>query len=347
MTTHGWWLATLGILASCGSDGAAGTGGAAGAAGGAGASGVGAGGSAAGAGGAGVGMGGTGVGGAGAGAGGQGAAACAPVITPDKIALAVGARLAPGEDRTLCLRWTAPEDVDISGFVGTLGRGGHHALLLAYAQPLGPDGVVPCSEAELMDARAAGAFQMLAGTSYESDGVPYAFPSAPVQVGLHVPRGSQLVLDGHFLDATAAPIDACARLELSRGAPVVARLEFRTVLPATEYGLAVPAGGHVDVAYEEPAGGAFRIAAASSHMHEGGTRFRLSIKETDQTIYESRQWADPTPAVFPDRVLKIDAGQTFRIECSFDNPTAAEQRFPDQMCVGGMYLLSCALPFAC
>ena len=70
-------------------------------------------------------------------------------------------------------------------------------------------------------------------------------------------------------------------------------------------------------------------------------------EETDQTIYESRQWADPTPAVFPDRVLKIDAGQTFRIECSFANATAAEQRFPDQMCVGGMYLLSCALPFAC
>jgi len=300
--------------------------------------------------GAGSGTGAAGAGGAGAGAGGAGgsggAAACEPSVDGDTVHLAVGADLAPGEERTLCLRWTTPEPLDITGFVGTLGPAGHHSLLLA-ASPSAPDGVAPCSEPEIMDAQANGSFQMLAGVSYESDGVPYDFPATPVQVGLRVPAGTQLVFDGHFLNAGADSAAACATLDLHRGAPVAAPLTFRTVLPVEQYGLVVPAHGTADVTYEEPAGGHFRVVAASSHMHQGGTHFRMSVKETGQTLYETTQWAEPQPALYDTQLIVIEDTQTFQLECSFENAGDADQHFPDQMCVGGMYTLPCTLPGAC
>lgn len=290
-----------------------------------------------------------GAGGAGGGAGGTGggaAEACAPRFDGDTLHLAVGDTIAPGEERTLCLRWTTPEAIDISGFVGALGPAGHHALLLGQS-PAAPDGVAPCSEAEIMDAQVNGDFQMLAGVSYESSGVAYDFPSSPVQVGLHVPAGTQLVFDGHFLNTGDADAAACATLDLQRGAPVVAQLAFRTVLPVEQYGLAVPAHGSVDVSYEQPAGSRFRVVAASSHMHQGGTHFRMSVKETGQTLYETTAWAEPQPILYDTQKIVVEEAQTFLLECSFDNPGDADQAFPDQMCVGGMYTLSCALPGAC
>lgn len=284
----------------------------------------------------------------GAGGSGGGPAACAPTFDDATVHLAVGDTLAPGEERSMCLRWTAPDDLSIHGFVGTLGPAmGHHALLMAQESPTEPDGVGPCSEAELMDAPQNGGFSLLAGVSYESDGVPYDFPSAPVQVGLFVPKGTQLILDAHFLNAGSEEATGCASIDLHRGKPVVAKLQFRTVLPKEEYGLIVPAQGSVDVAYEEPAGGAYRVAAASSHMHEGGKHFRMSIKETGQVLYETTDWAEPQPAVFDSQKIVLGADQTLLLECSFDNPTSQDQHFPDQMCVGGMYLLSCSLPGAC
>src|SRR4029078_13542501 len=128
--------------------------------------------------------------------------------------LAVSAPLQPGDEKTMCLRWTTPADLDISSLVGTLGPAGHHALLMSRGTPAEPDGVGPCSEAEIMDAQTKGDFQLLAGVSYESDGVPYSFPSAPVQVGLYVPKGSQIIFDGHFLNTGAAPGTGCATIDL-------------------------------------------------------------------------------------------------------------------------------------
>jgi hypothetical protein len=166
-------------------------------------------------------------------------------------------------------------------------------------------------------------------------------------VGLFAPAGTQLILDAHFLNTASGPKDGCATIDLYRGKPVIAKLQFRTVLPKEQYGLVVPAQGKTDGTYEEPAGGRFRIAAASSHMHQGGAHFRMSIKETGKVLYETTQWAEPQPAVFDKEKLVLEENQTLVLECSFQNSTSADQHFPAQMCVGGMYVLPCSLPGAC
>jgi hypothetical protein len=273
--------------------------------------------------------------------------ACEPSYAAEKIHLAVAADLAPGDDKVTCLRWTATEDIDISSLVGHLGPAGHHSLLMSRATPTEPDGVGPCSEAEIMDAQTKGDFQLLAGVSYESDGLPYVFPSVPVQIGLHVPKGAQLVFDAHFLDTGSGPLSACATMDLDRGKPVVAKLIFRTVLPKEEYSLSIPAHGKSDVTYAEPVGGKYRIAAASSHMHQGGTHFKMSVKETGQLLFETTTWSEPKPALFDVQKIVVDETQSFQLDCSFDNQSGTDQHFPDQMCVGGMYLLPCTFPGAC
>ncbi len=274
-------------------------------------------------------------------------AACEPSFTATTVHLALAASLVSGDDKVTCLRWTATEDLDISGLVGALGPAGHHALLMSRATPTEPDGTGPCSEAEIMDAQTKGDFQLLAGVSYETSGVKYSFPSVPVQVGLHVPKGAQLVFDAHFLDTGADPVKACATIDLDRGKPVIAKLLFRTVLPKEEYTLSVPSHGKIDVSYLDPVGGKYRIAAASSHMHQGGTHFKMSVKETGQLLFETTTWSEPKPALFDVKKIVVDETQSFQLDCSFDNPSGADQHFPQQMCVGGMYLLPCTFPGAC
>jgi hypothetical protein len=198
-----------------------------------------------------------------------------------------------------------------------------------------------------MDARQSGAYSMLAGVSYESSDQPVVFPAAPVQVGLRVPAGTQLVFETHFVNAQPTATPSCTTLTLSRGAPVVAAMVFRTVIPKEEYSLTIPAGQTVTATYEEAAGDRYRVAAASSHMHEGGQHFKMQIKETGLTLFETATWSEPRPALFDTQRVVVEANQTFTMSCTFHNAGAADQRFPDQMCVGGMYLLPCLFPGEC
>lgn len=266
--------------------------------------------------------------------------ACAEVLDGDELRLSAHAHVIPGQDVSYCRRYTTPGKLDISQFVGALGPGGHHSLLLAREAPTEPDGLGPCSELEIMDAQNGGAFQLLAGVSYETDGIPFAFPTSPVKVGLTVPKGAQLVFDAHFLNTGTKDIDTCATMNLSRGQPITVALEFRTILPQAEFTLAVPAHGSIDVSYNDaPMKGRWRVVAASSHMHAGGKHFRMSIAETGQTLYETSTWVEPAPTIYDKAIVVVEDGQTIRVECSFENTTAKDQKFPDQMCVGAMYVL--------
>lgn len=266
--------------------------------------------------------------------------ACPEDLDGDPLHLAAFAEVQSGEDISYCRRYTAPGPIDIQQFVGTLGPSGHHSLLLVHPTPMEPDGLAPCSEAEIMDANAGSAFQLIGGVSYETDGVPVVFPSKPVQVGLHIPAGAQLVFDAHFLNPTAEPVHTCASMSLTRGTKIALALEFRTILPKSEFTLNVPAHQSVSVSYDDaPASSRVRILAASSHMHEGGKHLRMSIVETGQTIYETTTWVEPKPSVYDQSILVLDQGQTIRIECTLDNTTATDQKFPAQMCVGAMYVM--------
>lgn len=265
---------------------------------------------------------------------------CAEDLEGAALRLSAHARITPGQDVSYCRRYTTPEKLDISQFVGSLGPFGHHSLLLARGVPTEPDGLGPCSEVEIMDAKDGGPFQLLAGISYETDGVPFVFPTNPVQVGLTVPKGAQLVFDAHFLNTSTKDVDVCATMELRRDQPITVALEFRTILPQTQYDLVVPAHGSIDVTYDDaPMVGRFRVVAASSHMHAGGKHFRMSIVETDQTLYETATWVEPAPTIYDKSIVIVEDGQTIRLACSFENTTAKDQKFPDQMCVGAMYVL--------
>jgi hypothetical protein len=287
-----------------------------------------------------------GAGGGGGAGGSDGGTACAPSFTGDVVHLAAGATIPSGADQTYCLRWTTPDELDVTGYTGALGPGGHHALLLTRASSTDPDGFAPCSEATIMDAEVLGPFGMVAGVSFGSNGEQIAFPATPSPTGLRIPAGTQLILDTHLINPTAQSLDACVSIDLARGT-VDVPLDLVTVLPAAEYALSVPAHGSVSVSYPQPSGGSFQIVGAWGHMHDGATQFLLSIKETGMTLFQTDDWAEPKPMMFGSQTVLVDSTQSFQLDCSFANEGSAAVGFPDQMCVGAMYLLPCAVPGGC
>jgi hypothetical protein len=260
--------------------------------------------------------------------------------------LAAGATIPSGADQTYCLRWTTPDDLDITGFTGALGPGGHHAVLLTRASSSDPDGLAPCSEATIMNAEMLGPFGLVAGVSSGGSGQRLDFPATPSPTGLRIPKGTQLILDTHLINVTSQSLDACASIDLTRGT-VDVPLELLTMLPTPEYTLSVPPHGSVSVSYPQPSSGGFRILGALGHMHEGATQFRLSIKETGMTLFESTDWAESKPMMFGNQTVLIESAQSFQLDCSFVNVGSTAVGFPDQMCVGAMYLLPCVVPGGC
>src|SRR4051812_3072958 len=81
-------------------------------------------------------MGGSGGAGSGGESSGGNADACASSEDATTVHLAADRDLDPGEEGTMCMRWTTPSALSIHGYKGTLGSPfGHHALLLGQTNP--------------------------------------------------------------------------------------------------------------------------------------------------------------------------------------------------------------------
>jgi len=111
--------------------------------------------------------------------------------------------------------------------------------------------------------------------------------------------------------------------------------------------MVVPANGSLEVSYEIPVESDVRVAAASTHMHEGGKRAALVVEPSGFVLHETDQWAEPEPTLHGGTPAILRTGDVLRLSCSFENTSSSDVRFPQQMCVGGMYVLSCGLPGAC
>jgi hypothetical protein len=161
----------------------------------------------------------------------------------------------------------------------------------------------------------------------------------PDDVGSLVPSTTGFLLNAHYINPGATPIQATVNMILHKAAPGSVN-QHAGVIFMNDFGLKVPPGTSTSKSSCALPGG-IHVLMTVSHMHQRGTGFTATT--TDGTVlYQTDQWADPAPRIFTPP-LTIDQPTTVTWGCTYQNETSQTLTFGEYaqtnvMCIfGGQY----------
>jgi hypothetical protein len=237
--------------------------------------------------------------------------------------------LDPGLESYTCARKTMTEDLWVDGFEATIPVGTHHTLL-TMGPPDKPDGVIPCSVAEI---RQQSIFSSGVGTD------PLTFPPG---VALKIPKGTQLLLNLHLFNTSTEAISGNSGTLVHRVAEEDVKLLAEEQLAGT---VLITLAAHTKTT---TIGGCLAssdvtIFAVAPHMH----RLGVHLKVVGQSSIEGDRVLLDTPYSFDEQSfsiiepLKLKKGDNVRVECTHDNTTDKPVIFGEsslsEMCFAGLY----------
>jgi hypothetical protein len=240
--------------------------------------------------------------------------------------------VAPGADVTYCtyLDYYADRDYEIvasSGHQSSLG--GHHMVAFGVANPREP-GTGPCTDADMVN-----------GTTFLGGGNATAAPlTVPDGVAFRFLKGTQVMFQHHWINATAKPIDGATAVDLTIGdgsrplQPAGMFLSSNTVfqLAPNDRTTAV-----ADCTVQE----SLNVFMIAGHEHALGKQVvieRIVQDGTKTQLYDSGDWRpefefDPPRQNFTaDAPLILMPGDRLVTTCTWNNTTAETLTFPKEMC---------------
>ena len=166
-------------------------------------------------------------------------------------------------------------------------------------------------------------------------------PTLPVNFGVEVPAGAQLIINHHWINTTPTDVPGQSMMlarKLDRdGNTVMAgnmiMLGFGWELPPlSPYEFSTECKYDADVPY----------VLALGHMHEWGKNVRIDVTSADGSVENviNEEWtADSATGVGGgtvyslDQPLTIKKGDTVKLTCQWQNTTAEPIGFPREMCI--------------
>ena len=240
------------------------------------------------------------------------------------------ASIPPGTELQTCY-FLAPEPHDLYATALTTyqGRFGHHVILFRSVEQEEPGTVRDCTEASDM----ANLIPVIAPITFDMD----RFPPG---MALHIPAGTQLVIQQHYLNTTERELvtsDAMHLAHTSRDEVEVLAGFFG--LSYTDFSLMPGSSNTLQFDCAVPKDISF--LNMGPHMHEYGTKFQTLAGKPDnlETLIDVDPWLpafrdDPPMLQWTvDNALHLDAGDILRTICELDNVSDHELRFPEEMCV--------------
>jgi hypothetical protein len=223
-----------------------------------------------------------------------------------------------GQERYVCQDFANPfgGEAAIARFASHLSAGAHH-LLVFYKAGARDSAPADCSGSEF----AAGPY----GSQRPDDELVY-----PDGVAARAAAGDGFRLQAHFLNATAAPLEAHVSVEMTRGS---LGTQPAAVLFFDNLDIAVPPGG-ATVSKTCTLPWDVNLLQASGHMHRHGTRF--FARTPSVTLYDVAA-TDAPPSGF-DPPLPLLAGTAITFSCTYDNSgatplTYGESALTNEMCI--------------
>jgi hypothetical protein len=222
-------------------------------------------------------------------------------------------------------------DTDIIEVTGRQSNGGHHATLYATTdvQPIGTKRAY--ANSDQLSERFLGAVGAESNTGL----------TLPSGVVFRAAKGSGLLIQSHFINAGAQPIQGRSVIDVKmRPADPSARVA--SILTNLTLKYTLPPGQTTTVDFKCPVTADYHVLSVNNHMHNLGTSVSTELINADGTttplkvdpVWEASWAFHPEYATFPlQSPLIIPAGSTLHTTCTWNNTTSKSLTFPDEMCV--------------
>jgi len=237
--------------------------------------------------------------------------------------------LPPGTESYTCARVTMDQDLYVNGFEAINPKGTHHTLL-TMGDADKPDGVIDCSVRELHPLEVFGS------------GVGTDPLSLPEGVAIHIPKGTQLLLNLHLFNTGEEVITGTSGTRIRTIAEPDVVHVAEGVLAGT-INLDIPPGETtVNTGYcTMPAD--TTLVAVAPHMHQLGIHEKVVAQtstEGDVVIHDAPYSFDEQSFHLIDP-LHMAKGDKLRVDCTHKNTTTKEVTFGEsslsEMCFAGIY----------
>jgi hypothetical protein len=212
------------------------------------------------------------------------------------------------QERYLCFAATLDEDLTVSGYAAQNAPFVHHLILVRTSAPE-PDGFAECDVAF----RNTWETLFITGTGNSK----LEFPADAAHV---LPKGTQLLVQMHLLNATSSPVEGSVTIDMRRTAVANPR-------PVSSYIFGTAAVSLPPKQVSQVVGTcsmfqSVQLIAGFPHMHLLGTAMHFEVGTTETDLHEvfkrdpfdfSNQHMDMVDAT-------INAGEVTRVTCTYNNP---------------------------
>lgn len=236
-----------------------------------------------------------------------------------------------GQDVYRCVRVTVPQDMYITSIMAQAPIGTHHTVLSVVTNnPPPPDGEQDCG---------AGSLGMV---MLYASGVGTSPLDFPTDVGIRIPKGTQIHLNLHLFNASDQQLSGESAILVKAQAtppPMLAEMVF-----AGTYNFTIPKGGQPYTKTTTcSASSSYRLFAVWPHLHQLATHQKVElIQGGTPTVlhdlaydFEEQKYYMKTPEV------QVQQGNQIRVTCTWVNNTGADVGFGDssneEMCFTGLY----------
>lgn len=244
--------------------------------------------------------------------------------------------IAPGADVTYCsyLDYNTSKLMDVIGYKGMQSAGGHHNILYAVSKTQTPNTHV-CTEDDMLNVHYLGG----GGTdaTIKADDLPPG-------IVFRVQKDTQLMIVSHWINATDQTISGQTAYNVSveDPKPESAPADLFTIVNTMFQVSTGTSTVHSECTLPQD----MTLFMLGPHAHEHATHMTLTKKsgaDGTMTTIQDIPWSPSevfdTPLVkfTKDAPFKFAAGDTYGVDCTYENTTGATIPFPSEMCVAYGY----------
>ncbi|MFO0580441.1 MAG: hypothetical protein U1A78_41240 [Polyangia bacterium] len=238
----------------------------------------------------------------------------------------------PGKDLELCT-WTdkyLDKDVDVESISSAQAGPGHHIVIYTTTVMQPPGTSRPCTDQDMTT------FHYVVGAGGEGTGL---VNKPPAGLSFYMPKGSQLVINEHFLNASPKVRDGQSAFNLYYADPNKTYIRS-SGLTFIDTGLVVPPGASsldINCTMKED----FAAWRFIPHMHEWGKHIIIEHEQGGQTkrLFDT-DWNAGMVFHPPELRATVESPHWFRkgdkihVRCEWNNDTGKPLPFGKEMCVG-------------